>query len=200
VSDEKKAIFYASAELNVRCLFLQLLSKVLTSSIQGEPVPLVIHPVLTKYNLKLQMNDSSDHDYNIPKEDINSPAVYPPMLSLKLESHQGYPQIITAEASGDTRGFGVTVQEVLQTLREDLRTPFPRRESNKLGAEERAGINAAFRERCKSEDDLSKGPRRIDHLGGRDRLQILSKFGPDGSELIPTYTPPTPALRTAEPS
>ena len=35
VSDEKKVIFYAAAELNVRFLFLQLLSKVLMFSIQG---------------------------------------------------------------------------------------------------------------------------------------------------------------------
>jgi hypothetical protein len=39
VSDEKKAIFYAAAELNVRCLFLQLLSKVLMFSIQGGTSP-----------------------------------------------------------------------------------------------------------------------------------------------------------------
>ncbi len=147
------------------------------------------------------MNDSSDHDYGLPKEEINSPAVYPPMLLLILESHQGYPQIITVEASSDTRGVGVTVQEVLRTLHEDLRVPFPRRELSKLGAEERAGINAAFRERCRSEEELSKGPRRVDHLGGRDRLQILPKFGPDGSELIPTLpTLPAPALRSGEPS
>jgi hypothetical protein len=154
---------------------------------------------LTKYNLKLEINDSSDHAYNIPNADINSPAVYPPMLSLKLESHQGYPQIITAEASGDTQSVGVIVQEVLRTLREDLRTPFLRHELSKLGAEERAGINAAFRERCKIEEEFSNGPRRIDHLGGRDRLQILPKFGPDGSELIPTSTLPTLALRSADP-
>ena len=33
VSDEKKAIFYATAEYNVRCLFLRLLSRVLIFSI-----------------------------------------------------------------------------------------------------------------------------------------------------------------------
>ncbi len=147
------------------------------------------------------MNDSSegsDHDYDLPKEDMDSPAVYPPMLSLKLESHQGYPYIITAEASSGTRVVGVTVQEVLRTLHEDMRMPFPRRELGKVGAE-RAGINTGFRERCKSEEELSKGPRRIDHLGGRDRLQILPKFGPDGSELIPTSMPSMSALRTVEP-
>jgi hypothetical protein len=199
VSDENKAVFYAEADLDVRCLFLQLLSNGTDVQFKGEPIPLVIHPVLTKYNIKLEMNDSSDHDYGLPVEEMNAPAVHPPMLSLKLESHQGYPQIITAETSSDNRGVGITVQEVLQTLHEDLRMPFPRRELSKLGAAERAGINGAFRERCRSEEELSKGPRRIDHLGGRDRLQILPKFGPDGSEMIPP-TISAPTLRSAEPS
>jgi hypothetical protein len=39
VSDEKKAVFYAAAELNVRCLFFQLLPKVLMFSIQGRTSP-----------------------------------------------------------------------------------------------------------------------------------------------------------------
>jgi hypothetical protein len=145
------------------------------------------------------MNDSSDHDYDLPNEEMNSPAVYPPVPSLKLESHQGYPQIITVEASSDTRGVGITVQEVLRTLHEDLRMPFPRRELSKSGAEERAEINAAFLERCKSDEELSNGPRRIDRLGGRDRLQILPKFGPDGSEMIPASSLPTSTLRSARP-
>ncbi len=134
------------------------------------------------------MNDSSEHDYNLPKEEMNAPAVNTPMPSLKLESHQGHPQ-----------DDGVTVQEVLRTLHEDLRMAFPRRALSKLGAEERGRINGAFRERCKNEEELSKGPRRIDHLGGRDRLQILPKFGPDGSELIPTAPLPASSSRSAEP-
>jgi len=140
---------------------------------------------LTKYNLKLEINDSSDHDFDLPEEETNAPAVYPPMLSLKLESHQGYPQVITAEASSDSRSVGVTVQDVLRTIHEDLRAPFPRRELSKLGVEERARRNFAFRERCGTEEELSKGPLRIDHLGGRNKLQILPKYGPDGSESIP---------------
>ena len=124
------------------------------------------------------MNDPSDHDYGLPNEEMNSPAVYPPMLSLKLESHQGYPQIITVEASRDNRDVGVTVQEVLWALHEELRMPFTRRELSKVAADDRGRINAAFRERCKSDEELDKGPRRIDHLGGRDRLLILPKSGP----------------------
>ena len=146
------------------------------------------------------MDDSPNHGYNLPNEEMNSPAVHPPMLSLKLENHQGYPQIITAEASSDARGVvGVTVEEVLRALHEDLQMISSRRELIKLGADERVGINAAYRDRCKSEEELAKGPRRIDHLGGRDRLQILPKFGPDAaSDLVPTSTLPAPALRTAE--
>jgi hypothetical protein len=147
---------------------------------------------LTKYNLKLEMTESADREYDLPKEEINSPAVFPPMLSLKLESRQGYPQVINIEASGDTQGAVVTVQDVLRTIHEDLRMPFPTRELSKLGAEERTAIRAAFKERCKSEEELSKGPRRIDHLGGRDRLQILSKLLPEGPIL------PMPALQPAE--
>ena len=144
------------------------------------------------------MTESLDHNYDLPKEEITSPAVYPPMVSLKLENHQGYPQVISIEASGDSQDAGVTVYDVLRTIREDLRIPFSKHELNKFGVEERAGINAAFRERCNSE--IGKGPRRIDRLGGRDRLQILPRLSPDGSVLLPpTSILPMPALRSADP-
>jgi hypothetical protein len=143
------------------------------------------------------MSDSDDHEYDLPKEELTSDAVNPPILSLKLESHQGYPQVISIEASGDSQS-AVTVQDVLRTIHEDLRVQFSRRELSKLGVEERAGINAAFRERCKSEEELSKGPRRIDRLGGRDRLHILPRLSPDGTVLFPTTALPMPVLRSGE--
>ena len=96
------------------------------------------------------MTESVDQEYGLPKEEITSTAVHPPILSLKLESHQGYPQTISIEGSGDFQV--VTVQDVLRTIHEHLSIPFSRRELSKLGVEERAGINAAFRERCKSEE------------------------------------------------
>ena len=138
------------------------------------------------------MTESTDHDFDLPNEELSSPAVHPPMLSLKLENCQGYPQIINVEASSDLRGADITVQDVLRTIHEDLRTPFSKRELNKLGGEERAAIRASFKERCKSEEELSKGPRRFDRLSGRDRLQILPKLPPDGSSS------PMLALQTAE--
>lgn len=69
-SDEKKVTFYAAAELD------------------GLPVTLVIYPELTKYLPKLEITESQDHDYGFPREEITCPAVYPPMLSLNLESQR----------------------------------------------------------------------------------------------------------------
>lgn len=121
-------------------------------------------------------------------------AVYAPMLSLKLERRQGYPQgpqLITIEASGDSRG-GVIVQDVLRIIHEDLRIPFPRHELRNLGVEGRVEINTAFGEGCKSEEEeLSKIPRKILHLGSWDRLQILPRLWPDGSVLLPTLAIPS---------
>ena len=150
-------------------------------------------PVLTKYLLKLEMAESLDDDYHHPKEYLSSPAVHPPILSLKLENHQGYPQVIRVETSGDSRSTGVIVQDILRTIHEDLRMPIKRREWSKLGAEERVVINDFYRERCKGEEkELGKGPLRMDFMYGKDRLQILPKHSPDGSVLLPTSTP-TPA-------
>jgi hypothetical protein len=68
------------------------------------------------------MTESINHDHNLPKEEMASSAVYPPMLLLKLENLQGYPQVIGIEASSNSGNTGVTVQDVLRTINEDLRT------------------------------------------------------------------------------
>jgi hypothetical protein len=100
---------------------------------KGEPVSLLVHPALSTYLLKLEMTESVDHDYYLPKEDLTSSAVYPPMLSIKLESRQGYPQVINIEASDCSQGFGVTVQDVLRTIHENLRMPVLTHELSRLG-------------------------------------------------------------------
>jgi hypothetical protein len=166
--------------------------------LNGEPIPLVIHPVLTKYLLKLETTESTDHDYDLPNEELTSPAVYPPMVSLKLENCQGYPQTINVEASSEPRGTSVTVQDVLRTTNEVLSVLLSKRELDSLGVKERTALRASFKKRCKTEEERSKGPRRIDHLGGRDRLQILPKHSSDGSVLLPSSAPSTPALRSME--
>ena len=129
------------------------------------------------------MADSVDQDYDLPEEELTSSAVYPPMLSLKLENCDGYPHIINIEVSNE----GVTVQDVLRTIHEDLKTPLSKRELSDLRGERRSTVRMAFRERCETEGERSKGPHRIDYLGGRDRLQIFPKLTSDGT-LLPILT------------
>jgi hypothetical protein len=118
------------------------------------------------------------------------------MLSLKLENHQGYPQPIVIQVSNDSAGTAVTVQDVLRTIHEDVRKLSRRREWTKLNTEERAAVDAAFRDRCTTEEELGQGPCRIDYLRGRDRLQILPKLSPDG-EMLPAPIIPEEVLREA---
>lgn len=151
--------------------------------------------MLSKYLLKLDITSQPvEHDYDLPNEEITSSASHPPMQSLKLESHQGYPQLITVQASSNLPAIGVTVQDVLRMIHEDVRTLSRRREWTKLSAEERAQVDAAFRERCRTEEELGQGPCRIDYLRGRDRLQILPKLSPSG-EMLPAPIIPEDVFR-----
>lgn len=184
VPEESKAIFYAHAEL------------------EGELIPLVLHPALAKYFIKLDISNQSGgdddlDDFGLPQEEITSSAVHPPVLSLKLENHQGYPQDIHIHSSGDFQSVGITVRDVLKTINEDARKISRRREWTKLNAEERIAVDAAFRERCTTEEELGHGPCRVDYLRGRDRLQVLPKLSPDGEmlPLLPTMLSAEPPIR-----
>ena len=140
-----------------------------------------MHPVLSKDLLKLDItNQAAEHDYDLPREEITSPASYPPMHSLKLRNYQGYPQVITVKASSDSPSIGITVQDVLRTIHEDVRTPLRRCEWADLSAKERGQVDAAFRERCRTDKELGQGPCRIDSLQGRYWLQIVPKLLPSG--------------------
>ena len=123
------------------------------------------------------MTESLDRDFNLPKEPT-SPDVYPRMLSLKLDNCRGYPQIINIDAFSDIWGADVTIQDVPRMIYEDLRMSSSKRELNKLSGEERTAIGTAFKEIGKIEEERNKGPRRIDHLGDRDRHYKLSKLSP----------------------
>lgn len=161
------------------------------SQYKGESVPLDIHPVLTKYLLKLEINGPLDHDYDLQKEEITSPAVYPHMQSLKLEYFRCSTQYISVRASSEPR-IGITVQDVLRETHEDLRMPLRSHEFSLLGPEERAAVREAFEERCEIDEERRKGPCRIDLLRGRDRLQILPKFPSNGALVRPQATTPAP--------
>jgi hypothetical protein len=82
------------------------------------------------------------------------------MLLLKLESYQGYPQSITIQASRDSPNTSVTGRDVLMTILEDVKKPTRKNKWATSSAEERAAVDAAFRERRSTEEDLC----------GRDRL------------------------------
>ncbi|KAI0246843.1 hypothetical protein BJV78DRAFT_1250814 [Lactifluus subvellereus] len=155
VPDEAKAIFYAQAES------------------AGESKPLILHPVLSKYLLNLDITNHPDYDYDLPQEEVDSPATHPPMPTVILENRQGYPRSIVVQASSYSPDIGVTVQDVLRTIHEDARKQPRRNELNKLETEERARINASFTKRCKTEEELSQGPHLVDYLCGRDRLMIV---------------------------
>jgi hypothetical protein len=136
--------------------------------------------VLSKYLVKLDINHPDDYDYDLPKEEIDSPATHPPVPTVILENHQGYPQSIVVQASSYSPDIGVTVQDVLRAIHEDARKQPRRNELNKLEAEERAEINASFTRRCKTEEELSRGPCWVDYLRGRDSLMIIPKTLSEG--------------------
>jgi len=170
VPREKKATFYATTEQQ--------------SQSKGEQVPFILHPVLATRLLELETCESLDYD--LYEEDKTSPAVHPPVSSLRLENRQGYPYPISIKASGGSPD-AVTVQDVLKAIREDLRKLLHRHAWDRLNEDERAAIIASFKERCKTEEELSKGIRRADLLRGRNRLQIVTELSPDDDiSLSPT--------------
>lgn len=139
---------------------------------------------MTKYLLKLEVSESGDYDYELPSEEMASPAVYPHTQKLRLEYFQGYPQVIGVDASGDSpQGANVTVQDVLRTIHEDLMKPSSKRELGTFARGDQTAIRDTFRKRCMSEEERSKGLYRIDYLRGRDRLQILPRPALDGTPL-----------------
>jgi hypothetical protein len=164
------------------------IQNVLMMTTKGEPVPMIVHPALTKYLLKLEVGDSVDPDYDLPGEELTSPAVHPPVPWLELENCEGYPQHINIQASGNSPDVGVTVQDVLRAIHEDMRKPSTRPAWDRLRNDERTWIKTSFKKRCKTEEELSKGLHRIDYLCGRDRLQIFPKLSPDGVQ----FSPPMP--------
>jgi hypothetical protein len=161
----------------------------LLSIYKGEPVQLDIHPVLTKYLLKLEATESPDHDYDLPNEEMAASAIYPHTRTLRLEYSQGYPQVISFNASSHSPGADVTVQDVLRAIHEDLAKPSSKRELGTFARGDQTAIRDTFRKRCKSEEERSKGLYRIDYLRGRDRLQILPRHPLDGTSL------PAPAIQ-----
>jgi hypothetical protein len=159
--------------------------------IKDEPLPLIIHPVLMKYLLKIDITTQSvDHDFGLPAEEFLSSAVHPPVYELTLENDQGYPQHIEVRASDRESSPGVTVEDVLKTISTDLRKSSSQREWAALNEDTRREVEEAFEDRARTEEDRSGGLRRIDYLRGRNRLQIFPKHAlPEDDEPLPSARP-----------
>ncbi|KAI0285673.1 hypothetical protein BC826DRAFT_1050993 [Russula brevipes] len=102
------------------------------------------------------------------------------MKSLKLENKL-YPQPISIQTWDDSSATAVTVQDVLRTIDEDMRQSLPMNEWKRLSKDDRAEVLASFKQRCKSEEERGKGICKLDHLRGRNRLEIVSGHSPDGA-------------------
>jgi hypothetical protein len=155
--------------------------------IQGEPLPLIIHPVLTKYLLKFDISTQLvEHDFGLPQEEYIASAVHPPVHVLLLENEEGYPHNIEVHASDKESSTGITVGDVLKTVGTDLRKSSSQREWAALNDDTRREVEEAFEDRARTEEDRSGGLRKIDYLRGRNRLQIFPKHAlPEDEEDIP---------------
>jgi hypothetical protein len=195
VPEEEKMTFHAQAELGVR-LVLSLRTAGKLIHIQGEPLPLIIHPVLMKYLLKFDISEQPvDHDFGLPQEEYLSSAVHPPVYVLSLENEQGYPHNIEVHASDKESITGITVEDVLKTVGTDLRKSSSQREWAALNDDTRREVEEAFEDRARTEEDRSGGLRKIDYLRGRNRLQIFPKHAlPEDEEDIPQPLPSARAV------
>ncbi|KAH9003448.1 hypothetical protein EDB86DRAFT_2892337 [Lactarius hatsudake] len=137
-----------------------------------------------------------DYDFGLSAEDLLSPAVHPPVLTLVLEHKQGYPQNIEVQVSDKGSGVGVTVSDVLKTIGADLRLSSSHREWSGLTDDTRREVEATFEDRARTEDERSRGLRRIDYLCGRTRLQIFPKHPLEAHGT----TQPLPSHCTSKPS
>ncbi|KAH9041180.1 hypothetical protein EDB84DRAFT_1474721 [Lactarius hengduanensis] len=143
--------------------------------VSDEALPLIVHPVLSKYLLKFDISQPPDHDFGLPTEEYFSSAVHPPVHVLILENEQGLPQNIEVQASDKGSGIGVTVEDVLKAIGADLRKSSSQREWAALNEDIRRLVEDAFEDRAQTEEERSGGLRRIDYLRGRNRLQVFPR-------------------------
>ncbi|KAF8493446.1 hypothetical protein F5888DRAFT_1724104 [Russula emetica] len=155
------------------------------ANVGGEPLPLIIHPVLTKYLLKFDITQPVEHDYELPPEELGSSAVHPPVHVLVLDNDQGYPRNINVRASEEGSDVGITVEDVTRTISADLRASSSQREWSALNEDRRMEVEETFENRARTEEDRSGGLRKIDYLRGRNRLQIFPKLPlPEDDEIM----------------
>jgi len=142
-----------------------------------------------KYLLKFDITQPVDHDFGLPPEEFASSAVHPPVHVLVLDNEQGYPRNINVHSSDDGSEIGITVEDVIKTISTDLRASSSQREWAALNEDRRVEVEETFENRARTEEDRSGGLRKIDFLGGRNRLQIFPKHAlPDDDEISQTLS------------
>ena len=153
-------------------------------SLESEPIPLVVHPALMQYLLKLDIvSQPPDHDFGLPTEELLSSAVHPPVLTLILEPMQGYLQKIEVQASDKGSRVGVTVEDVLKMVGAHFRLASIHREWSRPPSRVGREPKTKTRSRC------------IDYLSGRNRLQIFPMHPLLTEHKITQPLPPNGALR-----
>ncbi|KAI0266124.1 hypothetical protein BC834DRAFT_875593, partial [Gloeopeniophorella convolvens] len=156
VPDNEKITFFAQSEL------------------EGERIPLVIHPVLMKYLLEIDVDKPTDEDYGLPDEEYFCTAVHPPIRTLVWRAIKGTRITLRPRIRKGRRG-GVTVKDVLRTISEDIRKPSSLREYIELAPERQQEVSIAFDQRARTEEEREGGPLRVDFFCGRNRLQIFPR-------------------------
>jgi hypothetical protein len=103
---------------------------------------------------------------------------------LVLDNDQGYPRNINVRASEEGSDVGITVEDVIKTISTDLRASSSQREWSALDEDRRREVEDTFENRARTEEDRSGGLRKVDYLGGRNRLQIFPKLPlPEDDEI-----------------
>lgn len=106
------------------------------------------------------------------------------MHVLVLDNDQGYPRNINVRASEEGSDVGITVEDVIRAISTDLRASSSQREWSALNEDRRREVEETFEDRARTEEDRSGGLRKIDYVGGRNRLQIFPKLPlPEDEEI-----------------
>jgi hypothetical protein len=164
----KKATPVVTAELGVRYLPLRARSnhEVLMRATQGRAGPTHRAPRIDKVPSPTPSQracrprpPSSYRRNDLPR--------CPPTHKITEAGNEQYLQPIGIQASDDSSGAGVTVQDVLRTINEGLRELPPVDEWKRLSKDDRAEVLTSFKERCKGEGrGRGKGISKIVHVCG----------------------------------
>jgi len=165
VPDDQRVTSLAQADTSVRIPSHLLANIRLTvTHLRGEPIPLIVQPVLAEYLVKPDITSQPrDHDFGLSAEDLLSSAVHPPAVTLTLEHKQGFPPNIEVQALDRGSGIAVSVKDMLKSVGAKLRLSSSRCKWPGLDGDRRREVEATFENRAIMDNEES----------GRNRPQIF---------------------------